>query len=338
MLRLLKKLDLTLTIVVFVFTLILTGVSIWYGLDFDSRRISNTKQYAPVVKAEPSTKVVKIFEDKFIKVESKHPIVVTRIKPDSYKITLNSDTIQVFPIKLTDQNDYLKYTGKHSSRDILYRMFNGIMYAGFSSQHEGEAVYFVQKGFILFKIVDPGVLLGELERILGSLSFKAPGTYASLNFIDDKNDSILVEINNQETITTENFEGFEFNDGRLETNMFSMNVPRGWEIYNTSECIVMFDANKQSEQFAIFTLKSVKFTQKKYEAFLDQVYGGHEKPSSLKLGKLDFIYSSVDGGSTQYQTLLHPINQIFGLMIQSRSIERRISKTQQDMIASIILK
>jgi hypothetical protein len=120
--------------------------------------------------------------------------------------------------------------------------------------------------------------------------------------------------------------------------MFSMNVPHGWEIYNTAECIVMFDANKQSEQFAIFTLKSVKFSQRKYEAFLDQVYGGHEKPSTLKLGKLDFIYSSVDGGSTQYQTLLHPINQIFGLMIQSRSIERRISTTQQKMIASIILK
>ena len=322
----------------FVITLILTSVSVWYGLDFEHKRIEPQRQYRPVVKGETSTKTRKIFEDSFIKVESRHPIVVTRIKPDSYKITLNSDTVQVFPIKLANQNDYLKYTGKHSSQDVLYRMFNGILYAGFFGQDEGKEIFFAQKGLTLFKIVDPGVTLGELEKIMASLSFNVPGTYASLNFIDEKIDTNLVNANSQETIKTESFEGFEFRGGKLETNMFSMDVPRGWEIYNTAECIVMFDTNKQSEQFAIFTLKSVKFTQKKYEAFLDKVYGGHEKLSSLKFGKLEFFYSSVDGGSTQYQTLLHPINPVFGLMIQSRSIERRISKTQQDMIASIILK
>lgn len=139
-------------------------------------------------------------------------------------------------------------------------------------------------------------------------------------------------------LNSRDFSGFSIMGNILETNMFSLKIPDGWEACNAGDCIFMYDNRHQSERLYLFTLKSVMMTTDDYGAFLDKVFGNHSGFKSYDINGNEYVLSEVTKGRKTLQTLLKPLDTSFGLMFQCHSSTNRLTSWQKEIIESLRLK
>ncbi len=134
------------------------------------------------------------------------------------------------------------------------------------------------------------------------------------------------------------FSGLIITGNRLETDMFTLTVPDGWEACNAGDCIFMYDNRHQSERLYLFTLRSIKLTGEDFGAFLDKVFGNHAGLKSYTINENEYVYSDVSKGKKTIQVLLKPLGSSFGLMMQCHSQTNRLTSWQKEIVESLKLK
>lgn len=177
---------------------------------------------------------------------------------------------------------------------------------------------------------------GHSSQLTGEL-----GDYIEVEFDPVESTSSIVEIPLPKTPIKPNpidFAGFKISGNRLETDMFTLTVPDGWEACNAGDCIFMYDNRHQSERLYLFTLRSIKLTGEDFGAFLDKVFGNHAGLKSYTINENEYVYSDVSKGKKTIQVLLKPLGSSFGLMMQCHSQTNRLTGWQKEIVESLKLK
>jgi hypothetical protein len=281
---------------------------------------------------------IPVYKDDLIEIPAGRNVAVEKKVPDKYLLAFEDSVLEMSVVKLEGGKSALDVIGSFDPKKVVTKSFNGVSYQGFVGTNGSSSVrLYMQKGSTLFCFESPFMTESVLTKILESLVYLADGAF-SVDVIPENEGASMVRHVTDSGLKSETFEGFTLKDGLLDTKMFSMRMPVNWEIYNTTECLVMFDREKQTEQLAIFTLKSVTFTQNKFEQFLDRIYGKHEPFKDIDIGGRTFSLTNVMGGTTNYQILVYPINKQFGLMVQSHSAQNKLSPEQTKILESISFK
>lgn len=319
---------------VFAAALILTAVTVWVAIsktkEIDS--LIENRPFNPVIIEEKNAK--RIYSDDLITIESNKPINFLKDSKGNYELSEDNAKVLVMPVPVSPNQDPLSLVGNVDQDSAVYRTYNGVLYTGFPTKSANEFIFYVYRGQWLFRVTCTNIPEAAYETLLGSISYNNPGYFRSLDF-DLSGDIAFKTFYPENGLKTEYFKNTNPVNGVLDTGMFTVRMPDGWELYRTEECLVIFNKKIAGEQVAIFTLRSVTFTEKKFARFLDKVYGGHTEFGRQSLGSLEWITTDVQNKNQIDQVLAVPINRIFGLMIQSHSKTGKLTDTQKEIISSI---
>ncbi len=331
------KKDTLLAAIVFAVAIIATTVTVWVAISKTEKidSLIEGQPYTPITVVEKSAKT--IYSDNLITVSSNNPIKCAKESNGDYRLSTNDASITVTPVPVSQNQDPLSLVGNIDGNTATYRTYNGVLYTGFPTKVANEYVYYVLRGQWLFRVTCTNVPEAEYEAMLGSISYNNSGYFKSLD-VDLGDDVAFKTFYPVNGLKTEYFSNATPKNGVLDTGMFTVKMPDGWDLYRTEECLVIFNKNTAGEQVAIFTLRSVTFTEKRFARFLDKVYGGHTEFGRETLGKLEYVTTDVQNKNQIDQVLAVPINRIFGLMIQSHSKTGKLTETQKEIISSISFK